>query len=49
MDAQQIQGILGLGLPSGGTSGSAWFDTFTLPLSTTTYCQIADASFLPKL
>ena len=33
MDAQQIQGILGLGLPSGGTSGSGWFDSFALPLS----------------
>ena len=49
MDAQQIQGILGLGLPSGGTSGSGWFDTFAFPLSTTAYCQIADAVLLPKL
>ena len=38
MDNQQIQGILGLGLPSGGTSGSEWFDSFALPLFIITYC-----------
>ena len=50
MDAQQIQGILGLGLSSGGTSGSGWFRYIRFDA----FCNyvlsdFADASFVSKL
>ena len=50
MDPQQIQGILGLGLSSGSTSGSGWFGYIRFAaFYSYLLSDFADAIFVLKL